>query len=256
MSMSNAWNSQLYDNKMSFVSAFGKGVLEWLQPAPGEKILDLGCGTGDLAQEMAAAGAYPTGIDHSAEMIATAKKKYPHLPFLVADAHTFRTAEEYDAVFSNAALHWMKQPEDAIESIWLALRPGGRFVAEFGGAGNVEQVVHALRVVLASRGIDADQRMPWYFPSIGAYATLLERQGFTVTMAHLFERPTPLGDGEAGLNHWLQSFCGPFFAGMPSSQIKSACLEIAEVLRPQLFQDGTWVIDYKRIRVAALKPAR
>ncbi|CAM5786592.1 MULTISPECIES: class I SAM-dependent methyltransferase [Brevibacillus] len=254
MTDTHSWNSQLYDTKMSFVSAFGKGILDWLQAKPGESVLDIGCGTGDLSHELASMGAKPTGIDFSEEMIDAARKKYPHLPFYVADAHTYRTTETFDAVFSNAALHWMKQPEKVAESIWIALRPGGRFIAEFGGAGNVETVIEKIRIVLSSAGIDASERMPWYFPSIGTYSTILEHQGFSVTCAQLFDRPTPLPDGENGILHWLNAFCSPFFTGMSAGEKKAAYRDIAEELKPHLFHDGSWVIDYKRIRVAAVKP--
>ncbi|USG67492.1 methyltransferase domain-containing protein [Brevibacillus ruminantium] len=255
MSDKNPWNSQLYDRKMSFVSILGKGILDLLDAKPGERILDVGCGTGDLSQEIAIAGALPMGIDFSEEMISAARQKYPHLPFSVADAHDFRTSESFDAVFSNAALHWMKQPEKVAESIWLALRPGGRFVAEFGGAGNVAQVIMALKRVLAAIGVDAEERMPWYFPSIGSYTALLEQHGFTVTFAQLFDRPTPLPDGEGGIAHWLNAFCAPFFVSMQDHEKAEVYREIATQLRPYLYQNGTWVIDYKRIRVAAIKPA-
>jgi trans-aconitate methyltransferase len=254
MHVENRWNARLYDGKMDFVSRFGKGVLEWLQPQPGETILDLGCGTGDLCAEMAKAGAVPTGMDLSADMIDTARSKYPALRFFVANAETFVTEEPFDAVFSNAALHWIKRPEAVIRQVWLALKPGGRFVAEFGGAGNVERVVQAIRAVLADKGRDADSRNPWYFPGIGAYTWLLERQGFVVKLAHHFERPTPLPDGEQGLRHWLDAFCGPFFADMPPQEKDETFAMIADRLRPALFRDGSWVLDYNRIRVAALKP--
>ncbi|MEJ8544662.1 class I SAM-dependent methyltransferase [Brevibacillus borstelensis] len=251
----NSWNSQLYDTKMSFVSEFGKGILDWLQAKPGETILDIGCGTGDLSHELAGMGAKPTGIDFSEEMIKAAQKKYPELPFYVADAQSYRSPDSFDAVFSNAALHWMRQPEKVAESVWLALRPGGRFVAEFGGAGNVATVIEKIRIVLASEGVDANERMPWYFPTISSYSTILEHQGFSVTLAQLFERPTPLPDGERGILHWLNAFCAPFFIGMSAAEKEAAYRDIADELKPLLFHNGAWVIDYKRIRVAAVKPA-
>jgi trans-aconitate methyltransferase len=254
MTQTNRWNAQLYDAKMNFVSQYGKGLLDWLQPASGERILDLGCGTGDLTAEIAKTGAVVEGIDYSPEMIAKAQEKYPSLRFTVADAHTFRSESLYDAVFSNAALHWMKWPEEVIRSVWLALAPGGRFVAEFGGKDNCREVVEALRVALAERGISADERFPWYFPSIGEYTSLLEQQGFRVTLASHFDRPTTMPDGDKGLRHWLDSFAASFFTGLTAEARDQVCERTAALLRPTRFQNETWVVDYKRIRVIALKP--
>ncbi|MFY0546135.1 class I SAM-dependent methyltransferase [Brevibacillus sp. H7] len=247
------WNARLYDDNMQFVSQLGKGLLDWLGPAPGEAILDLGCGTGDLTNELAEAGAVPTGIDLSPAMIELAREKYPSLRFLVADAETYRSEESFDGVFSNAALHWMKRPEAVIRTVRHALRPGGRFVAEFGGKGNVGSIVEAIEAVLAEVGIDAKGRNPWYFPSIGEYGALLEQNGFRLVRANHFDRPTQLSDGERGIRHWLDSFAGVFFQEMSLEQKERACERIAETLRSTLFQDGSWVADYKRIRILAVK---
>lgn len=253
MNPANQWNADLYDDKMNFVSHYGRGLIDWLQPLSTERILDLGCGTGDLTAEIAKSGATVMGVDFSADMIRSAQQKYPHLPFQVADAHTYRTEKQFDAIFSNAALHWMKMPEKVIESVWHALAPKGRFVAEFGGKGNCGLVVDALRVALAQKGILADERMPWFFPSIGEYATLLEKQGFRVALASHFDRPTTMPDGDHGLRHWLDSFCSPFFTDMSAGEINDVCLQVTELLRPVLFQDGKWIVDYKRIRVIAIR---
>ncbi|MGG4497201.1 class I SAM-dependent methyltransferase [Brevibacillus reuszeri] len=253
MTQTKQWNAELYDDKMNFVSHYGRGLIDWLQPVSTERILDLGCGTGDLTASLAESGATVMGVDFSADMINSARQKYPHLPFQIADAHTFRTSDSYDAIFSNAALHWMKRPEEVIESVWLALAPKGRFVAEFGGKGNCELVINALRTTLAQKGISADERMPWYFPSIAEYAALLERQGFSVVLASHYDRPTVMPDGDRGLRHWLDSFCSPFFADLSASDIDDVCLQVTELLRPALFQDGKWIVDYKRIRVIANK---
>ncbi|WNC12898.1 methyltransferase domain-containing protein [Brevibacillus brevis] len=253
MSHTMQWNAGHYDEKMNFVSQYGKGLIDWLAPVAGERILDLGCGTGDLTAQLAETGAVVTGSDFSPEMIATARSKYPHLSFEVADAHTYRTDQPYDAIFSNAALHWMKGPEEVAKSVWLALAPGGRFVAEFGGKGNCEQVIQALRFALGKIGISADDRHPWYFPSVGEYTSLLERQGFRVVLASHFDRPTVMPDNDRGLRHWLDSFCSPFFAGLTENEIDEACRAATEWLRPTLYSGGQWIIDYKRIRVIARK---
>lgn len=253
MLQTNQWNAELYDDKMNFVSEYGKGLIDWLQPVAGESILDLGCGTGDLCAQLAETGVTVTGIDFSTSMIEAARQKHPQLVFSVADAHTYRTQSCFDAVFSNAALHWMKRPVEVIETIWLALAPGGRFVAEFGGKGNCEQIFQALRTVLDRRGISADERSPWYFPSIGAYTSLLEKQGFHVTLASHFARPTFLPDGDLGLSHWLRSFCSPFFADLSPDEIQRVCREVTELLKPSLYRDGQWILDYKRLRIIAYK---
>lgn len=253
MSQTNRWNAVLYDDKMNFVSHYGRGLIDWLQPVSGERILDIGCGTGDLSAQLAETGANVTGIDFSSAMIEAARHKYPHLPFHVADAHTYRTGETYDAVFSNAALHWMKQPAEVASSVWLSLAPKGRFVAEFGGKDNVRQVVDALRIALERRGISFNERFPWYFPSIAEYTAILEQQGFRVVLASHFDRPTPMPDGDMGLRHWLDSFCEPFFTGMSSVEKEEVCLAVTELLRPTLYQEDRWIVDYKRIRVIAHK---
>ncbi|MBD1381821.1 class I SAM-dependent methyltransferase [Metabacillus arenae] len=250
----NAWNADLYDGKLSFVSHFGKGVVELLQPQRGEKILDLGCGTGDLSYEISKSGAIVTGIDSSDEMIKKACEKYPQIPFIIDDGETFRTNEKYDAVFSNASLHWMKQAEKVIESVKQALYPGGRFVAEFGGKGNVQTVIRGITEVLSQEyGIHATKRNPWYFPSIGEYSTLLEKNGFKVSYAHHFDRPTPLTDGEKGLNHWLDSFADDFFPEFSKEEKMDIYRKIKNKIQPDLYKDGIWEADYKRIQIAAIK---
>ncbi|UFJ41269.1 class I SAM-dependent methyltransferase [Brevibacillus humidisoli] len=249
----NRWNAELYDTKMGFVSELGKGVLDFLAVQAGESVLDLGCGTGDLTAAIADAGALPVGIDLSDEMIRQARDKYPSLCFAVANAETYRTEQSFDAVFSNAALHWMKRPADVIDSIWLALRPGGRFVAEFGGKGNVQTIVAGITEVLADYGIDAWQRHPWYFPSIAEYSTLLEQRGFTVAYACLFERPTPLGTESDAIADWLDSFADPFFYDFSAKEKAAAYRKIADKLRPKLYMERNWVGDYRRLRVVAYK---
>lgn len=254
MSQPQQWNATFYDEKMNFVSHYGRGLIEWLEPLAGERILDFGCGTGDLTEQLARSGAVVTGIDFSPEMIASAQKKFPHLSFQVADGHTYRTDQPYHAVFSNAALHWMKRPEEVIRSIWHALLPGGRFVAEMGGKDNCRLVVDALHTALAQKGIDAAERFPWYFPSLGEYASLLEQKGFRVTLASHFDRPTDMPDGDSGLRHWLDSFADPFFAGMSASEKEEICDHVTELVRPSLYSDKGWVVDYKRLRIIAHKP--
>ncbi|WP_010270947.1 class I SAM-dependent methyltransferase [Paenibacillus senegalensis] len=255
MNSQNQWNPDVYDQKLSFVSGYGEDVLQWLAPKAGERIVDLGCGTGVLSEQIRLAGAHIIGIDYSKEMILKAKAKYPDIMFIVDNAYTFQLDSQVDAVFSNAALHWMNQPAKAAASIWNALKPGGRFVAEFGGAGNVETIVQSLSEVLSEDfGLDAASRNPWYFPSIGAYCSLLEQTGFQVKLAHHFDRPTRLPDGEAGVDTWLKNLAGDFFVGFTSEQIDRAVQRTRSLVVSKLWKEDAVYADYKRLRIAAYKP--
>lgn len=247
------WDADLYDDKISYVSRLGKEVVKLLDPQPEEKILDLGCGTGDLTDQIAKLGASVTGIDNSTSMIEKAKHKYPGITFLVDNGESFRIPMKFDAVFSNAALHWMKRASDVIESIWIALRPGGRFAAEFGGKGNVQTIIKAVNNVLAGKGLNVSEINPWYYPSIAEYSSLLEGQGFRVVYAVHFDRMTPLEDGENGLRHWLDMFAGSFFAHLTAAEKSEAYSQVTEKLRPLLYTNGIWTADYKRIRIKAIK---
>ena len=254
MESNHVWKSELYDHRLSFISEFGKDVVTLLNPQKGESILDLGCGTGDLAYEISTRGANVIGMDLSKEMIEQAREKYPHLQFQIGNAEAFTVDHRFDAVFSNAALHWMKNPEKVLTCVWNALSNGGRFVAEFGGYGNVAAIIKAINDVLAEDyGKDATKLNPWYFPTIGEYSSLLEKQGFRVTYAIHFDRPTRLDDGEHGMKDWLASFTDSYFQGF-GEQEKSIIFEkVGNKAKNELFQDGSWYADYKRIRVVGMK---
>jgi trans-aconitate 2-methyltransferase len=247
--VSNSWDAEQYEGKHSFVWRLGAGVVELLAPQPGERILDLGCGTGQLTAEIAKKCAHAVGLDNSANMIGQARQNYPGLTFALGDAANFHFEEPFDAVFSNAVLHWVKNSDAAVDSIARALRPGGRFVAEFGGHGNTRSILDALRNVL---GTEADARCPWYYPSIGGYASVLERHGLEVRQAELFDRLTPL-EGEKGMEDWLRMFCGSFFKGMPAEEVTTKISELVKLLRPERYSDGVWSVDYRRLRVLAVK---
>lgn len=249
------WQTDLYDSKLDYVSELGKGVVELLNPKSGEKILDLGCGTGDLAHLISRSGAVVIGMDLSTQMIEAAKGKFPEINFYVGNAENFKLFEQVDAVFSNAALHWMKNPREVIKCVWNVLNKGGRFVAEFGGKGNVENVIKATGKVLdKDYGIDVSKLNPWYFPSIAEYSTLLEQQGFQVAYAIHFDRPTKMKDGENGLNLWLTGSVDDFFIGFSVEEKMKVIEKISTEARNQIFKDGSWYIDYKRIRIMAIKP--
>ena len=245
------WDAGLYDDKHSFVWKLAAGVLELLNAQSGELILDLGCGTGHLTAKLSETGAQVVGIDRSAEMIRQAKEKYPSLRFEVMDAREISLDGSFDAVFSNATLHWIKEPERAIAGIRNALRPGGRFVAEFGGKGNTGELIKAIHSSWLKLRIAGSAPNPWYYPSIPEYAGLLEKHGFDVIHASLFERPTPLDDGVRGLRNWLEMFGGSFVEGLPDVTRESLLTEIERELRPKLFHDDHWVMDYRRLRVVA-----
>jgi trans-aconitate methyltransferase len=243
------WDASLYDEKHSFVWKRGAALIELLAPRAGEWVLDLGCGTGHLTARIAEAGAEVVGIDSSPEMVEEAKRQYPGIPFGVADAREFRFDEPFDAVFSNAVLHWVKPPEQAVACVRRALKPGGRFVAEFGGRGNVEVIVRALRAAGRAIGL-GDWEHPWYYPSIGEYAPLLERAGLEVTHAFLFDRPTPL-EGEDGLRKWAEQFARDLLDRVPPDDREGFFRAFEEAARPALHRDGTWFADYRRLRVVA-----
>lgn len=248
------WDTSLYEDKHAFVWQYGEDLLQLLNPKSGELILDLGCGTGQLTEKIAQTGAEVIGIDSAATMIEKARQNYPHIRFDVADARNFQVAQPLDAVFSNAVLHWVKEAENAIASIHQALKSGGRFVAEFGGKGNIQAIATALYNAMESIGITQPQTLnPWYFPSIGEYATLLEQQGFDVIYATLFARPTPLVEKEAGIANWIKMFASAFFEGMSTEQKIQVIHNVEEILKPTLYQDGTWTADYRRIRIVAIK---
>src|SRR5215212_10695377 len=248
------WDSRLYDESFGIITQLGAGVVELLAPRPGERIVDLGCGTGALTAQIAAADAKVLGIDASDAMITRAKELYPRLRFEVARGENFAVETPVNAVFSNAALHWMSPPEAVATSVARALEPGGRFVAEMGGIGNISTIVAAMYQALAEEGIPREQvRNPWYFPSIGEYASLLEQAGFEVALMQLFDRPTPLGDCPNGIADWLQMFGGEFMAAVPATHRARFQERVNELTRPVLYHDGRWVADYRRLRFMAVK---
>lgn len=250
MNTPDQWNPDLYDLKHSFVSKFGNDLVELLSPLNGEHILDLGCGTGDLANTLAALGVNVLGIDNSANMVHQAQQKYPNLDFSVANALELNFNEEFDAVFSNATLHWVKPPNQALAGIYCSLKPGGRFVAEFGGKGNVQSITDELTLQLKNHG--HTPTFPWYYPSIGEYTPLMEQAGFHVTFAHHFERPTPLA-GDRGLRNWIEMFASRFFEGVSEAKKEFVLTAAENNLKPLLYKNGIWLADYKRIRVIGIK---
>jgi trans-aconitate methyltransferase len=243
------WNAEDYEKHARFVSDLAGPVLEWLQPQAGERILDLGCGDGVVTEELKRRGVSVLGVDISESLLAAAGARGVETRRMDGQKLAFDSA--FDAVFSNAALHWMSDAGAVIEGIFRALKPGGRFVAEFGGHGNVAAVVTAMRATAGRRGGDAALAGPWFFPSVAVYREMLEERGFRVVRIGLFPRPTPLA---TGMIAWLKVFRRPFFAqfGAEEDQVLS---EVEALLAPSLRDaKGNWTADYVRLRVEAVKP--
>ncbi|MYD51251.1 MAG: methyltransferase domain-containing protein [Dehalococcoidia bacterium] len=250
------WDASRYDSAHSFVWERGRGVVDLLAPKPGERILDLGCGTGHLTDQIAESGAEVVGIDSSEDMVRVASENFPHLRFEVADARSLPFECEFDAVFSNAVLHWVRPPEAVVDSVRRALRPGGRFVAEFGGENNIRAIMTAVGEALYRLEQDGTEvyRPNKYFPPLDEYVSLLESRDFRVANSAHFERPTPLDGGEEGMRRWLRMFGWDYLSPLSPSQREEVVAYVEKATRPTLYTNGTWTADYWRIRFEAFKP--
>ncbi len=230
------------------MSDFGASVVELLAPRPGERILDLGCGDGALTRKIAALGANVVGIDPSPTFVAAARARGLDARRMAGEALDF--VAEFDAVFSNAALHWVRDHDAMLRGVHRALAPGGRFVAEMGGAGNVAKLKGAVVAALKRRGIDGEALDPWYFPTVEEYRTRLERHGFRVETIYLFARPTPL---PGGLADWFATFAQSYLAPLSAAERREVEAEAEAELEPELKRDGVWVADYVRLRFRAAR---
>jgi trans-aconitate methyltransferase len=246
------WDPELYEAKHSFVWQFGQDVVKLLDPRPGELILDLGCGPGNLTEKIAQSGADVVGLDSSAEMIGQARRNYPALSFVLGDAAKMKFRDEFDAVFSNAALHWMLDAEAVASGIACALKRNGRFVAEMGGKGNIAAIEGAIQDVLREylpSGLPAKRT---FYPAMGDYVSLLERHGLETRFAQLFDRPTKL-EGERGMKTWLRQFKWYYFEAVPNERREEALAAVMDKLRPRLMRENDWFADYRRLRIQAIK---
>jgi trans-aconitate methyltransferase len=241
------WDPDRYAKNARFVADLGAPLIDLLAPKAGERILDLGCGDGALTEKLVACGCTVVGVDGSAEQVAAARKRGLDARVMKGEALGFD--HEFDAVFSNAALHWMKRADAVIDGVRRALKPGGRFVAEMGGAGCVAKVRAALTAALARRGISAGLLDPWYFPTAEDYYGRLQAHGFSIDSIKLFDRPTEL---PGSLTAWLETFGEPFTSALPPGERDDLRRQVEDGLRPALCgADGIWRADYVRLRFAA-----
>ena len=244
------WNPDDYRTNAAFVAILGKPVVELLAPKQGERILDLGCGDGVMASELAKAGYEVLGVDSSPEMVEKAKDL--GVDARVADAQSLEFAEEFDAVMSNAALHWMNDQYAVVRSAWRALKPGGRFAAECGGEGCVRIIREGMKRALIKRDIDYKARNPWKYPEVGTFTAILENQGFKVPYIARIDRPTPL---PGGLRSWLKVFSASHTAGFTDEERENFYDEVEDYCRPRLYnEEKGWIADYVRLRFLAEKP--
>lgn len=243
--MGQQWDAADYAANARFVSDLGQPVLDLLKPQAGERILDLGCGDGALTERIAATGADVLGVDPSAALLTAARGR--GLNVQLADARTLTFDHEFDAVFTNAVLHWIPELDQVLTQVHRALRSRGRFVGEFGGHGCVAAVCTAIRVVAARHGLET--RLPWRFPTDDEFAGLLASADFDPEVVRLVPRPTFLPSGMAA---WLRTFAGTVFAPLGESEREAALTETVELLRPSLCDwQGRWTADYMRLRFSA-----
>ena len=247
------WDADKYTSDFSFVHQYGNSMMELVDAGKNSTILDLGCGNGALSKVLHDKGYIVKGLDASNDLLNIARKNYPDIEFILADATSFSIPEPVDVVFSNAVFHWIdkERQQDMLKCIYDALKENGQFVFEFGGYGNNQLIHKALEEVF--REYNYIYKMPFYFPTIGEYSSLMENAGFTVKYAVLFDRPTEL-KGENGLKDWINMFVKAPFTGIESIDVKEAIIDKAvDNLKGILYKDGKWYADYVRIRMRAIK---
>mmetsp|Transcript_5891 Transcript_5891/g.16210 ORF Transcript_5891/g.16210 Transcript_5891/m.16210 type:complete len:314 (+) Transcript_5891:107-1048(+) len=261
VSKNQQWDVDLYQ-KHSFVFEYGSSLVDVLDAQPGEVILDVGCGSGQLTRKIADRGAAAIGFDADVNMVERAQNEYPDLSFFQADVTTLEMPTSttlptaVDAIFSNAALHWVKNADAAVASMAKVLKPGGRFVVELGGKGNVDRIFRASQAILGKQPGAPHQDNPWYFPSVAEYSSLLERHGIEVLSADLYDRPTLLEEGKDGMTNWLRMFGGILLQDVPEESKDQVIEDIVSKLRDEdnsLFDGEIWTADYRRLRIVGRK---
>lgn len=248
----NNWNSNLYQDKHSFVTQYGNDIVELLVPQADETILDLGCGNGELSAKIAECGAKVYGVDFASEMIDKASKNFPHIRFMQHDSgNPFPFDFQFDAIFSNAALHWMTNPQVVIKNMATSLKDGGRLVFEMGGKGNIQTIIKSIEAAAQDYNLAA---LPIYnyFPSLSEYASLLEQNGFRVVLARHFDRPTKL-EGQDGLRNWVKMFRNSVLAQLAEEQHDAFLSCVEKYAQEKLYINNIWTADYVRLRMMAIK---
>lgn len=247
--MKKEWDERNYSENFKFVHQYGEKLLDLITVPPGSFVVDLGCGNGALTQKLAKS--YKViGIDQSPQMLQKAKQLCPNVEFLCEDACTFTLESKADAVFSNAVFHWIENQDKLIENIAANLNPGGELVFEFGGKGCADTVHKALYKAFDKYGYE--YRQDFNFRSIGEFAPILEKHGFKVEYARLYDRPTPQ-NGANGLENWIRMFVTTAFNGVAEKDKDQIIRDAAEICRPSLFKDGVWCVDYVRLLMKAVK---
>lgn len=241
------WSAERYARNSGFIVKFGEGLIDQLAPRRNELVLDLGCGNGALTEKIIARGAKVVGIDSSCDMVTAARER--GLDARVMDARELKFDKCFDAVFSHAALHWVKEADVVLAGVRRALMPGGRFVVDMGGAGNIAHEISALSSALRRRGYDPSHGNPWYFPTVEQHKSLLLMHDFKIDEINLFKRPTII-DGE--LSEWLDTFAESYLSLVSPAEREGVKAEVISSLRPSLTNDiGQWTLDYVRLRFIA-----
>jgi SAM-dependent methyltransferase len=249
------WDAAGYDRHFGSVSQLGSGVVDLLEPRPGERVLDLGCGTGELLERIVAGGAVGIGLDADTGMVGRARLRLPGVEIILADAHAFTLSEQVDAVFSEAALHRMTRPDEVASCVAAALKPGGRFVAELGGAGNVATIIAAVRTAVAECRPDLTVAVPWYFPTVGQQSAVLERAGLRVARMEHFPRRTPLSEQSDGAADWVRRFGTTLLLGLSAEEREVVLSRVTALTAADLLTEDGWVADDWRLRFVAVKPS-
>ncbi len=245
------WDAETYDKRHSFVTTYGEELIGLLDPKPGERILDIGCGTGHLTAQTAALGATAIGLDASESMLEIARSTYPEIEFLLADASNFELSEPVDAIFSNAALHWILDADNTVQCMANALRSGGRFVIEMGGKGNIDQIMAALMESVSQIGVEMERPAKFY-PSPDDYTSLLEKYDIRPTSVLHFPRPTKLL-GKDGLRNWYNQFAQLVLQQLSEEEQNNVIAKAEDQLKTTHFNGQDWIADYVRLRVVAKK---